>query len=221
MLKEATMTKLSDNLRYYRKLNNHTQESMARKLKITTSAYGFYEQGRNTPPYSKLKELSEIYNISISELTGEPKENLDFISQSVSVHTYPYIDNYVSAGSPITISGMENLPKILFPDELTSYYTGSKNLFFLRVNCESMNKIIPNDSVIGIINYDTIYNLKNGDIVVYATRDGEYAMKYFYKDGNNLIFRPYSTNPNYYDTIFNIKENIKIIGKVVQYSVTL
>ncbi len=215
------MTNLTENLKYYRKLNGYTQETIAPKLKITTSAYGMYEQGRNTPPYSKLKELSEIYNISISELTGEPRENLEFIAQSVSVHTYPYIDNYVSAGSPTTISGMGNLPKIQVPDELTGNYAGSKNLFFLKVNGESMNKIIPNDSVIGIIGYDTIYDLKNGDIIVYATQDGEYAVKYFYRDGSKLIFRPHSTNPNYYDTIFDTKDNVKIIGKVVQYSVTL
>ena len=215
------MTKLTENLKYYRKLNGYTQETIAPKLKITTSAYGSYEQGRNEPPYSKLKMLADIYNITVSQLTGEPTDTIEFIAQSVSVHTYPYIDNYVSAGSPTTISGMENLPKIPVPDELIGSYAGSNKLFFLKVNGESMNKIIPNDSVIGIIGYDTIYDLKNGDIVVYATQDGEYAVKYFYRDGNKLIFRPFSTNPNYYDTIFDIKDNIKIIGKVVQYSVTL
>ena len=215
------MTKLTENLKHYRKLNGYTQETIAPKLKITTSAYGMYEQGRNTPPYSKLKELSEIYNISISELTGEPRENLEFIAQSVSVHTYPYIDNYVSAGSPTTISGMGNLPKIQVPDELVGSYAGSSKLYFLKVNGESMNKIIPNDSVIGIIEYDSVYDLKNGDIVVYSTENSEYAVKYFYRDANKIIFRPASTNPNYYDTIFDIKDNIKILGKVVQYSVTL
>lgn len=215
------MTKLTENLKYYRKLNGYTQETIAPKLKITTSAYGSYEQGRNEPPYSKLKMLADIYNISISTLTGEPKDTIEFIAQSVSVHTYPYIDNYVSAGSPTTISGMENLPKIQVPDELIGNYAGSSKLFFLKVNGESMNRVIPNDSVIGIIEYDSIYDLKNGDIVVYSTEDSEYAVKYFYRDGNKLIFRPNSTNPNYYDTIFDIKDNIKIIGKVVQYSVTL
>lgn len=215
------MKKLNDKIRSLRREHGYTQEDVAYKLNMSTSAYGYYEQGKTTPPLAKLKMLSKIYNISISELTGEPQDTLEFIAQSVSVHTYPYIDNYVSAGSPTTISGMENLPKIQVPDELTGNYAGSKNLFFLKVNGESMNKIIPNDSVIGIIGYDTIYDLKNGDIVVYATQDGEYAVKYFYRDGNKLIFRPFSTNPNYYDTIFDTKDNIKIIGKVVQYSVTL
>lgn len=215
------MTKLTENLKHYRKLNGYTQETIAPKLKITTSAYGSYEQGRNEPPYSKLKMLADIYNISVSTLTGEPKDTIEFIAQSVTVHTYPYIDNYVSAGSPTTISGMENLPKIQVPDELTGSYAGSNKLYFLKVNGESMNKIIPNDSVIGIIEYDSVYDLKNGDIVVYSTQDSEFAVKYFYRDGNNLIFRPASTNPNYYDTIFDIKDNIKILGKVVQYSVTL
>lgn len=215
------MKKLNDKIRSLRREHGYTQEDVAYKLNMSTSAYGYYEQGKTTPPLAKLKMISKIYDISISELTGEPKDTLEFIAQSVSVHTYPYIDNYVSAGSPTTISGMENLPKIQVPDELTGNYAGSKNLFFLKVNGESMNKIIPNDSVIGIIGYDTIYDLKNGDIVVYATQDGEYAVKYFYRDGNKLIFRPASTNPNYYDTIFDTKDNIKIIGKVVQYSVTL
>lgn len=215
------MKNLNDKIRSLRKEKGFTQEDVAHRLDMSTSAYGYYEQGKTTPPLAKLRMLAEIYNISISQLTGEPQDTLEFIAQSVSVHTYPYIDNYVSAGSPTTISGMENLPKIQVPDELTGNYAGSKNLFFLRVNGESMNKIIPNDSVIGIIGYDTIYDLKNGDIVVYATENNEYAVKYFYRDGNNLIFRPASTNPNYYDTIFDIKDNIKIIGKVVQYSVTL
>ena len=215
------MTKLTENLKYYRKLNGYTQETIAPKLKLTTSAYGSYEQGRNEPPYSKLKMLADIYNISVSTLTGEPKDTVEFIAQSTIAHTYPYIDNYVSAGKPTTISGMENLPRIQVPDELVGSYAGSKKLFFLKVNGESMNKIIPDDSVIGIIEYDSVYDLKNGDIVVYSTEDSEFAVKYFYKDGNDLIFRPASTNPHYYDTIFDIQDNIKIIGKVVQYSVTL
>lgn len=215
------MTKLTENLRYYRKMNGYTQETIAPKLKITTSAYGSYEQGRNEPPYSKLKMLADIYKISISELTGEPKDTVEFIAQSIPTHTYPYIDNYVSAGKPTTINGMQNLPRIQVPDELVGSYAGSNKLFFLKVNGESMNKIIPNDSVIGIIEYESIYDLKNGDIVVYSTQDSEFAVKYFYRDGNKLVFRPASTNPSYYDTIFDIKDNIKIIGKVVQYSVTL
>lgn len=215
------MTDIKNKLRQLRKDHGYNQEDVAFKLGMSTSAYGYYEQGKTTPPLTKLKMLASIYNVSISELTGEPKDTLEFIAQSIPTHTYPYIDNYVSAGKPTTISGMKDLPRIQVPDELVGSYAGSNKLFFLKVNGESMNKVIPNDSVIGIIEYDSVYDLKNGDIVVYSTEDSEFAVKYFYRDNDKLIFRPSSTNPNYYDTIFDIKDNVKIIGKVVQYSVTL
>lgn len=215
------MADIKNKLRQLRKDHGYNQEDVAFKLGMSTSAYGYYEQGKTTPPLTKLKMLASIYNVSISELTGEPKDTVEFIAQSTIAHTYPYIDNYVSAGKPTTISGMKDLPRIQVPDELVGSYAGSNKLFFLKVNGESMNKVIPNDSVIGIVEYDSIHDLKNGDIVVYSTEDSEFAVKYFYKDGNDLIFRPASTNPHYYDTIFDIQDNIKIIGKVVQYSVTL
>lgn len=215
------MTKLIENLKYYRKLNGYTQETIAPKLKITTSAYGSYEQGRNEPPYSKLKELSEIYNISISELTGEKNDTVEMLGQAVTMNKYPYIDDYVSAGSPVNIEGMKDVPNIYVPDELLGSYAGSKRLFFLKVNGESMNKIIPNGSTIGVISYDSINDIKNGDIVVYSTEDHSFAVKYFYKEKNKLIFKPSSTYHYYYDLVFDINDNIRIIGKVVIYSVML
>lgn len=212
---------IKDKLKQLRKDRGLKQEDVAFKLNMSTSAYGYYEQGKTTPPLHNLKKLASLYNISISELTGEKNDTVEMLGQAVTMNKYPYIDDYVSAGSPVNIEGMKDVPKIYVPDELLGSYAGSKRLFFLKVNGESMNKIIPNGSTIGVISYDSINDIKNGDIVVYSTEDHSFAVKYFYKEKNKLIFKPSSTYHYYYDKVFDINDNIKIIGKVVIYSVIL
>ena len=212
---------IKDKLRQLRKDNGYNQEDVAFKLDMSTSAYGYYEQGKTTPPLNKLKRLAEIYKISISELTGEPKDKIEIIGRSQTQHTYPYFDSYASAGKPITIEGINNAPRIHVADELLGQYAGNDKLVFLKVSGESMNKIIPDGSTIGILEYDSIHDLKDGDIVVYSTKDEEYAIKFFYRDGNRIIFKPFSTYNYYYDKTFSIDDNIKIIGKVVVYSVMI
>lgn len=212
---------IKDKLKQLRKDRGLKQEDVAFKLNMSTSAYGYYEQGKTTPPLYNLKKLASLYDISISELTGEKNDTVEMLGQAVTMNKYPYIDDYVSAGSPVTIEGMKDVPNIYVPDELLGSYAGSKRLFFLKVNGESMNKIIPNGSTIGVISYNSINDIKNGDIVVYATEDHSFAVKYFYKEKNKLIFKPSSTYHYYYDKAFDINDNIRIIGKVVIYSVML
>ena len=212
---------IKDKLKQLRKDRGLKQEDVAFKLNMSTSAYGYYEQGKTTPPLHNLKKLASLYDISISELTGEKNDTVEMLGQAVTMNKYPYIDDYVSAGSPVNIEGMKDVPNIYVPDELLGSYAGSKRLFFLKVNGESMNKIIPNGSTIGVISYDSINDIKNGDIVVYSTEDHSFAVKYFYKEENKLIFKPSSTYHYYYDKAFDINDNIRIIGKVVIYSVML
>lgn len=212
---------IKDKLKQLRKDRGLKQEDVAFKLNMSTSAYGYYEQGKTTPPLYNLKKLASLYDISISELTGEKNDTVEMLGQAVTMNKYPYIDDYVSAGSPVNIEGMKDVPNIYVPDELLGSYAGSKRLFFLKVNGESMNKIIPNGSTIGVISYDSINDIKNGDIVVYSTEDHSFAVKYFYKEENKLIFKPSSTYHYYYDKAFDINDNIRIIGKVVIYSVML
>lgn len=212
---------IKDKLRQLRKDNGYNQEDVAFKLDMSTSAYGYYEQGKTTPPLNKLKRLAEIYKISISELTGDPKDKIEVVGRSQNMHTYPYFDSYAAAGNPITIDGINNAPRIHVADELLGQYAGNEKLVFLKVSGESMNKIIPDGSTIGILEYDSVHDLKDGDIVVYATKDEEYAVKFFYRNGDKIIFKPFSTYSYYYDKIFDIDDNIKIIGKVVVYSVMI
>lgn len=46
------------------------QEDMAKKLNITASAYGYYEQGRNEPSLNALQTLSALFDTSTDYLIG-------------------------------------------------------------------------------------------------------------------------------------------------------
>nr|WLJ25709.1 MAG: hypothetical protein [Firmicutes phage HS08] len=208
-------------LRKLRDSIGKTQLELSKLLHVTKSTISMYERNERTPSPDILKKYSQLFDVSIDYLLGTPNDTVEMLGQAVTMNKYPYIDDYVSAGSPVNIEGMEDVPNIYVPDELLGSYAGSKRLFFLKVNGESMNKIIPNGSTIGVISYDSINDIKNGDIVVYATEDHSFAVKYFYKEENKLIFKPSSTYHYYYDKAFDINDNIRIIGKVVIYSVML
>lgn len=208
-------------LRKLRDSIGKTQLELSKLLHVTKSTISMYERNERTPSPDILKKYSQLFDVSIDYLLGTPNDTVEMLGQAVTMNKYPYIDDYVSAGSPVTIEGMKDVPNIYVPDELLGSYAGSKRLFFLKVNGESMNKIIPNGSTIGVISYNSINDIKNGDIVVYATEDHSFAVKYFYKEKNKLIFKPSSTYHYYYDKAFDINDNIRIIGKVVIYSVML
>lgn len=208
-------------LRKLRDSIDKTQLELSKLLHVTKSTISMYERNERTPSPDILKKYSQLFDVSIDYLLGTPNDTVEMLGQAVTMNKYPYIDDYVSAGSPVNIEGMKDVPNIYVPDELLGSYAGSKRLFFLKVNGESMNKIIPNGSTIGVISYDSINDIKNGDIVVYSTEDHSFAVKYFYKEENKLIFKPSSTYHYYYDLVFDINDNIRIIGKVVIYSVML
>lgn len=58
--------KLPEYLKNMRKSLNYTQEYVASYLNIQRQTYSAYETGQNIPPASKIKALSELYNVPVS-----------------------------------------------------------------------------------------------------------------------------------------------------------
>ena len=64
--------KIGNFLAELRKEQNLTQEALGEKLGITNKTVSRWENGNYLPPVEKLKELSELYSVSINEiLCGE------------------------------------------------------------------------------------------------------------------------------------------------------
>ena len=59
-----------ERLKQLRKEKNLKQEEVARFLNISTSAYGYYEQGKNIPSVPMLENLSTYFEVTMDYLIG-------------------------------------------------------------------------------------------------------------------------------------------------------
>ncbi|MDS0320889.1 XRE family transcriptional regulator [Mycobacterium tuberculosis] len=160
-------------------------------------------------------KICKALNITIDDLVSENYSTINFVAES----TYPYITTPISAGSPETVDGVEKLENISIPDSIMGRYAGQSSIHLMRVNGESMNRVIPNGSLIAVKKMPR-EQIKNGDIVVYND-SYEYAVKRVYRVDDKIIFRPDSTDLSFTDYVTDADENLDIIGKVVVYIVEL
>ncbi|MCC0684099.1 helix-turn-helix domain-containing protein [Clostridioides sp. ZZV14-6345] len=67
------MNSISEKLKYLRDLKKLTQKEVANSIGVTTSAYGFYEQGKRTPSPELIVKLAEYFNVTTDYLLGHTK----------------------------------------------------------------------------------------------------------------------------------------------------
>lgn len=78
------MSLFSVRLKSLRKIKGENQETVAKFLGVTRSAYSGYERGVIVPPYSKIQKLAERYKVSVDYLMGQSNfDNYDMKTTSV------------------------------------------------------------------------------------------------------------------------------------------
>jgi len=65
------MVYLKENMKYLRKMNGLTQGELAEKLDLKRSLIGSYEEGRGVPKLSVIKQMAELFGVSMDDLLGE------------------------------------------------------------------------------------------------------------------------------------------------------
>ncbi|MGG3737574.1 XRE family transcriptional regulator [Aeribacillus pallidus] len=131
----------------------------------------------------------------------------------------------IAAGALATIEAVtkENIDTITISRKFLGKYSMNKKLFAMKVNGESMNKVIPNRSYV-ICKPIEIEEVKEDDIVIFSY-DGDYSMKRFRRDDDDrvLIFSPESTDKKFRDLVipYDTLNDLKIYAKVIWYSVVL
>ena len=95
-----------------------------------------------------------------------------------------------------------NLMNIVNPEEC----------YFLKVNGESMNKVIKNGAFALIRKTDWV---ENGEIAVVLVNGFDATLKKFTKQGDLVILEPMSNDPSFQTQVYGKDTEIKIIGKYI------
>lgn len=227
----------AQNLKYLRKTRGIDQSKFAEAMGKSVSTVSEWENGKYTPKVGVLADIAAFYDVKLDDLMSSdlseprmfvaPKQTaIDNAIDALPIHSYPYIPAAISAGSPATVDAItpDQLEQVAIPDAVMGKWAGHSDISLMRANGDSMNRVIPNGSLIGVRKIDEISDLRNGDIVVFDC-DGEYAVKRFFNDKQNrtYIFQPDSDRDGFFPVThsYDDEDLVAIIGKVVMYVVEL
>ena len=199
-----------------------TMKEVADKVGVSEATISRWESGEiANMRRGAIFSLAQALNISPNKIMGwdEPTPH-----EKLPSSTYRYIPDAVAAGSLTTIEGLTDLPLVTVPDCMLGRYARNKNIILMPVSGESMNNVICNGAIIAVLTKVELPQIRNGDIVV-VSNSGDYTVKRFFNDKENqeFIFRPDSSDMSYRDIIFSYDncEDLRLVGKVVMYNVTL
>lgn len=198
-------------LKKIRQDNSLTQEDLAKKIETSRSNIANYENDKNMPSIDVLDKLAKTFNCSIDYLLGKsdiknPEERSNISDKIYMCPVY----GQIPAGEPNwaeeCIEGRlpldPNLMNIVDPEEC----------YFLRVNGESMNKIIKNGAYALIRKTDWV---ENGEIAVVLVNGYDATLKKFTKNNDVVVLEPMSNDPSFQTQIYTKDTPIKIIGKYI------
>lgn len=210
-------------LKQAREALNISQEEVAQAAGVSRGTVSKWESGDiANMKRDKIAKIAALLHVSPLAILGiEQHDNSD-----LPIHSYRYIPAAISAGKPAEVDPIsEDQVEVMdIPDAVMGKWAGHSDVTLMRANGESMNRVIPDGSLIGVHSIDDPSDLKDGDIVVFDC-DGEYAVKRFYNDPQHrqYIFQPDSTRASYLPIVYayDSDELVHIVGKVVMYTVEL
>lgn len=208
-----------------------SQRELATQLGISNGMLSRIETGDVSITDKTLEKYSEVFSIPIEKLQAirdtntlpsslpDQKEfdliNLknEFQNYSFKVINVPYFES-ISAGIEAELTSDSPVEYVPFLVPINKF-SSSKNIIAVKVNGDSMNKVVP-DQAIAIL--DSNPELKNGDIIAYQL-DNSFGLKHYYKTNNSLILEPDSTNPEYQAKMIPLDElenhSFNVVGKLV------
>ena len=205
------MTILSKNIRYLRKKNEWSQDYIAAKLGYKSyTTIQKWEMGTSEPPLKKTRELADLFNVEIDDLTNKDLEFSNKTERTSSKGVTIKVLGRVAAGIPI-----EAIEDIIDTEEITDELARTGDFFGLQIHGNSMEPRMCEGDVVIVRKQN---DAESGDVVIAMVNGDDATCKRLrkYRDGIELI----SNNPAYAPMFFSNEEietkPVNIIGKVVE-----
>jgi len=189
-----------------------TKKELANLLGVKSQSIGQYERGERDLSTAKLIKFANFFGVTTDYLLGISSTRESASADLNNLLHIPVLGK-VPAGTPVL--AVENIVKYLpiSPDMFS--LKDERDLFFLKVDGESMNNIVANGSYVLVRKQEYA---ETGDIVVAIVNDEDEATLKRYKiiDNQFVMLEPDSSNPDFEPIIVNLKnQNFRIIGKVI------
>lgn len=205
------MSVFADNVQKLRVKHALSQRDLANKIGVSKSTVGNWESSNSLPDLDRLSVVARVLGVSVADLF---KQDLDVDSLVPFIEVPVY--GSIAAGKPIEMENSEfDFPA---PYQIVSRYPKA---FFLKVEGESMNKVLPNGSY-AFVDPDQKEPFDNGAYAV-CVNGYDATIKRVRKLANGFELAPDSTDPTYramvYDYGVDGTDQISIIGKIVWYCI--
>ncbi len=201
-----------------RESKNWSQAELARRLGIEKSMMNKIENGSRKVQTDELTKLSSLFNVPVDFLLNGKEGYVNKFLSSFEIpisgatsesNTIPIYGRIVASnpeGAEEEIDG-----EIEIQSEVIEKY-GEENLIALRVNGDSMNRVIPDGAIAILLKTDDV---SQGDICGVIINGYEATLKHMYKTPNRILFEPDSYNPDYkaFEYTNDMDIEVKIIGK--------
>lgn len=200
-------------IKMLRNEKNINQDVLANLLGLEVAGISKLETGRVPLKDEYIIKLANFFNVSTDYILGksEIRNPEKEISENAKHKLYMMpVYGQISAGQPNwveeCIEGRLPIDPVLFD------IVNPEEHFFLRVNGESMNKLVRNGAYALIHKQDVV---NDGEIAVVLVNGYEATLKKFTKQGDFVALEPMSNDSNFKTQIYDKTTPIKILGKYV------
>lgn len=199
-------------LKILREEKGLTKTQLAKLLNVKSQSIGQYEREERDLSTEKLIKFASFFGVTTDYILGISNTRLSDSADLNNLLHIPVLGK-IPAGTPVL--AVENILKYLpiSPDMFS--ITEEQDLFFLKVDGESMNNIVANGSYVLVKKQDYA---ENGNIVVALVNNNDEATLKRYKiiDNQFVMLEPDSSFAEFEPIIINLKnQSFRIIGKVV------